>query len=252
MSAIIFDATNVPIAGERQIWTKGKYRVVIPASEMKSSKSGGGQVIHFDFKAMDAPYLGLTLKHTVNFTNSNSDAERIGKSELSAICWAVKTPKITDTSNLHGKPLMIDVDTEFVPSVGPDSQSLKDDKGNAIGKTYNRIIGYFNEDGSAVKATPVAAAAPPAFLQQAQPGPVAPTPPPADTRKFHVYFQGVVKTQPTAPLDLEGVKALGFQVADPSYMLSINGGEWVLASTVLEAAPAVLATPTIPPWAPKV
>lgn len=256
----LFDATKVPLAGDRQLWPKGKYRVVIATSEQKASKSGQGQIVIFGLKAMDGTLQGSTLSHNINFLHSNAEAQRIGQQELSSICHATKILQPEAWTQLHGRPFTVDVDQEFMPDKDNAGNPLKDDKGTAVGKTYNRVNGYFNEDGSAIvgastngAAAPAAKEAPPEWAKPVAPvQPVQPTPPVVDTRLFHVCHAGKVITGAT-PIDVEAVRALNISAADPSFLLCENGKtDWVGAVNVLGSAPAPAApAPAAAPAAPS-
>lgn len=286
MSSLNFDATNIAPATERTAWPKAKYPVVIFTSEIKSAKSGKGELIDFGFKSMDGPTIGTVLHQTVTFRHENADAQRIGQSELSAICHATGVLRIADTANLHGHPLIIDVDVEEVKSTDPQTGAI-------TSKTYNRILGYFKADGSPViaavgAATPVAASGPPpawagamtpaapalglaaqptmapapavapapaATLAPAPlPAPVvaapAPVPAPAPVVQYYVSHKGVLVTP--VPVTLQGVHALGLPPAD--VLVNVLGeSEWKPAASLAAAAPPVAAVPgppagEVPPW----
>lgn len=259
---MIFDATKVPVASDRSLWEKGKYRVIIATSEQKTAKSGKGTVVILGLKSLESSTQG-NLSHTINFKHDNATTEQIGQKELSSICHAVKILQPEAWTQLHGHPFMVEVDQEFVP----EKPEKKDDKGQAIGKTYNRVVGYFNEDGSSIVGSggngaapapkeelpewarpatapaPAAPATPPigeppwkAKTTSASATPPLPTPPapPVPEKLYHVaYKNATLEGGPKTPTVIKALPDINF--ADPSFMVcdAHDGGGWVAGSTIL-------------------
>lgn len=271
MSAIAFDATQVSPATERTAWPKGRYKVIVSASEVKPSSSGKGSVIHLTLKSMEGPTTGQSLQTTINWKNDNPDAQRIGQSELSSLCHAVNVLRPADTANFHGIPFSIDVDTREVKKT--------DDQGVTTTNIYNDVKAYRYADGSPVVATagqapaPAATATPPAWANQAAtqpaqapapaatlvappapaPAPPAPAPPapaalppaPVHQATYYVSHKGVLVTP--QPVPLSGIQALGLPPAE--FQVNEYGTpDWKPGASLFGApapAPAVGGTP---PW----
>jgi len=87
----------------------GKYTVVITDSEMKDNKSGSGQHLSLTMQVIEGEHQNRLLWSVINVVNKNSDAERIGRAELKALCTAVGVLKPEDSSDLHDKPFSVTV-----------------------------------------------------------------------------------------------------------------------------------------------
>jgi len=152
MATINFNASEVaPNAGFTPI-PAGKYVAVINDSEMKPTKSGGGQYLQFEFEIIEGDYAGRKLWARLNLDNVNPDAVRIARADLSAICHAVNIMTPKDSVELHNLPLVIVV----------KCRKNQDDE------IVNEIKGYAARD-AAVQAPAVAPATAPAATKPAAP-----------------------------------------------------------------------------------
>jgi len=130
------DSTNTPLPA-------GKYTCVITDSAMKDNKSGSGQHLSLTMQVIDGEYTNRLIWANLNIVNQNAEAERIGRSELKALCSAVGVLKPKDSTDLHDKP--------FVASVKIDPKD----------PTRNQVRGFSEATGSpapAAKAEPPPAA----------------------------------------------------------------------------------------------
>jgi hypothetical protein len=119
----------------------GKYLAVITESEMKPTKSGGGQYLQFTFQIIEGEYKGRLIWSRLNLDNLNATTVKIARAELSAICRAVGVPAPKDSVELHNIPLVITV-------------GLK--KRDDTGEMGNVIKGYARKDAAAPRAPAVA------------------------------------------------------------------------------------------------
>lgn len=87
----------------------GKYLAVITESEMKSTKSGGGQYLQLAFQILEGEYKGRFVWARLNLDNPNATTVRIARAELSAICRAVGVMAPKDSCELHNVPLVVGV-----------------------------------------------------------------------------------------------------------------------------------------------
>lgn len=85
----------------------GEYIAVASDSEMKSNKSNDGQHLSITFDIVEGQMEGRKLWSNYNVVNPNPDAERIGRSELAALCKAAGVANPKDSSELHGKPVIL-------------------------------------------------------------------------------------------------------------------------------------------------
>lgn len=145
MAKIGFNAANVEPATPMDVLPAGKYLCMAIASELKPTKSGGGEYLQITFEVLDGTYKGRKIFERLNIRNSNKTAEDIAQRALSALCHAVGVIELDDSDQLHDKPVVLDVAID--PAKGEYSAS-------------NRVKGYTASGGSA--PAPAARAAAPA------------------------------------------------------------------------------------------
>ena len=102
MASIQFDATSV---APQQTFTPipaGLYNVAIVDSEVKPTRAGGTMAV-FTLQVVDDEYRGRKVFARINVHNPSAEAERIGQSQLSALCHAAGVLQLQDTAQLHGR-----------------------------------------------------------------------------------------------------------------------------------------------------
>jgi hypothetical protein len=104
-----FDPSAVPPAQPREILPPGKYLVHIVESEMKATKDGGGQYLQIVFAVLDGQYANKKVYDRLNLINANATAVEIANRALADICLATGTGPVSDSEQLHWKPLTITV-----------------------------------------------------------------------------------------------------------------------------------------------
>lgn len=161
MANLNFDASSVEPAQPFEVLPPGKYEVQIVQSEMRATKSGDGQYLWLEMDILSGPYTGRKMWDQLNLRNKNQQTVEIAQRTLSAICHAVGKVLVSDSEELHFKPLLATVKTD---PAGPDKYGVQRD-------ARNRIAGYAAVDGMA-QPRPTAARQP-----APQPRP-APTPQP--------------------------------------------------------------------------
>jgi Protein of unknown function (DUF669) len=152
-----FDANSVEPSAPIEVLPPGKYPAQIVNSEMRETKTGG-QMLWLEMEIVDGTAKGRKLWDRLNLVNSNTTAVEIAQRTLSAICHAAGKLQVSDSEELHFKPMLV---TVKVRPAGPDKQGVQREAQNEIG-------GYAAL-GSAPVAQPVAA----------RPAPVAPVARPA-------------------------------------------------------------------------
>ena len=109
MAAITFDAASIDITSHDPV-PAGTYEAVVTASEIKSNKALTGKGLNLTFEILsDGAAKGRKVWTWINFMHQKADAQRIGQEELARLCKAVGVNQLTDTEQLHNKPLMITV-----------------------------------------------------------------------------------------------------------------------------------------------
>lgn len=108
MAQLHFNAETVaPDAGFTPL-PAGIYTTMITDSEVKLTRSGGEMAV-FTLQVIDGEHRGRRLFARINTRNPSAEAERIGQGQLSSLCRAVGVMQLTDTAQLHGKPVRVRV-----------------------------------------------------------------------------------------------------------------------------------------------
>jgi hypothetical protein len=87
----------------------GTYTAHVIESAVKPLKSGNGNGMFLTFEILEGPSAKRRVWTTLNVQHSNPDTQSIAQKQLSALCHAVHVIRMTDTSQLHNKPLKIRV-----------------------------------------------------------------------------------------------------------------------------------------------
>ena len=164
MVAINFDASQVEPNAPVELLPPGDYVVQIVGSEMKSTRDETGQMLWIEMDVIDGPYSGRKMWDRLNLVNRNAQAVEIAQRTLSAICRGVGKMSVSDSEELHFKPLIA---TVKVRPAGPDKSGVQRE-------AQNEVRGY-KPAGGGVQSAPVRAAAPQAAA--AAPVAAASTPP---------------------------------------------------------------------------
>jgi hypothetical protein len=117
-----FDASQIDPNKPMETLPPGDYRVQIVNSEMRITKEGSGQYLWIEMDILDGKYSGMKTFDRLNLINTNQKAVEIAQRTLSAICHAIGKLQVSDSEELHFKPLIV---------------SLKVDE-----KGYNQVKGY--------------------------------------------------------------------------------------------------------------
>ncbi len=153
-----FDATQVQPNQPFEVIPPGKYVVQIVASEMKSTKNGDGQYLWLEMDIIDGEYATRKLWDRLNIVNQNAQAVEIAQRALSAICHATGQLHVSDSEELHFKPMIATV------KVRP----ARTDNGKTFDPS-NEIRGYEPTGGFVAPAAKPAGSAAPAPARQAAP-----------------------------------------------------------------------------------
>ena len=108
-----FDATSVEPLQPMTVLPRGRYTAMITASEEKQTKSGNGAYLQLEFTVLDdGPHQNRKVWARLNLDNPNQTAVEIARRELAAIYQALGITSAADSSELHDKPLQIEVAIE--------------------------------------------------------------------------------------------------------------------------------------------
>lgn len=126
MAQFSFDATSVSPESQFTPLPNGDYPVVITESEMKPTKAGDGEYLQLTLEVIEGPFKGKKLWDRLNLKNRNATAVEIAQRALSQICHAVKHLNLTDSVELHHKPMVAKVAVSN--SNGYESNDVKEYK----------------------------------------------------------------------------------------------------------------------------
>lgn len=120
---------------------EGLYKAVIVNSELRDASSGG-KYIALIVVLTEGQYANTELIERLNISNSNDIAVQIAYKTLASIAKAVgltKTP--SDTSELHNKPLIVDIKTEKGKDWTDRDGNLREGKDKSVIKGYKAVSG---------------------------------------------------------------------------------------------------------------
>jgi hypothetical protein len=136
MTELNFDSTVVEPTGKFTPIPMDDYLAIITDSEMKDTKKGDGKYLLLTYEVIEGDFKGRKIFETLNLVNSNQTAVEIAQRALSAVCRATGVLHPKDSSELHGKPLVISV------GIRAGSNGFED---------KNVIRGYSRVDGKELK-----------------------------------------------------------------------------------------------------
>lgn len=189
-TAFQFDATQVAPSAPLEPVQAGFYNVAITDGEVVPTADGSGQRFKFELTILDGDCKGRKVWDGLNIANKSAQAQEIAHQQLSAICHATGTFRLTDVQELYNKP--------FTAKVGFEGQRTDP----ATGQTYEARNTFKGAkpltNGAAPAGAPANGAAPggipaPAWVKPAgsapsaapatpaAPLPAAPTQPPFPT-----------------------------------------------------------------------
>lgn len=144
MATFQFNAADVEPAESFDVIPAGEYHGQVIASDLRATKSGTGQYIWLEQEIIEGDYKGRKLWTTLNIINHNATAVDIAARQLSALCHSVGEIDVSDTEQLHFKPMLM------VVKVVPKTERYA---------AKNEVSGYKAAGGAAASArtTPGAA-----------------------------------------------------------------------------------------------
>lgn len=132
-----FNTADLPDTGGNMVLIPaGQYSALIVNSEMKETRDKAGQFLALTLVITQGDYANTEFVERLNIVNKNPKAVEIAYKTLARMSEAVgmnKTP--LDSTELHNKPLMIEVKTEEgKPWVDNDGVTQKGKDKSVIGK----------------------------------------------------------------------------------------------------------------------
>lgn len=104
-----FDANTVPPRQSFSPLPVGNYIAVIKDSRNRPTRDGAGQYLEVMFEIAEGPSKGRKLWANLNLWHANPQAVQYAKAELASICRAVGVLAPRDSTELHGRYLLVTV-----------------------------------------------------------------------------------------------------------------------------------------------
>jgi hypothetical protein len=257
MTQLNFDANTVAPAEALEVIPSGWYTAQMTASEMQETSDKTGAMLKCEFTVLGGEHAGRKLFDRLNLQNKNPVAVEIAYKTLSAICHAVGVIQVSDSQQLHGRPLSMKVG---VRPAGMGGDGKQYDAQNEI-KGY-KAAGQQGAGGAAPAWAPGGSAAPgnftppaafpPGYAPPAQPAPMGPmgtppfgSPPPPPPG----YPMGPVGSPPFAPPAQPQAPQWQQPPAHENPPPQVGQQPWQQPQQQAPAAPA--GAPSTPPWATK-
>lgn len=112
----------------------GKHPVIVESSEVKANKANDGGYLQLNLRIIDGPQQGTTGAYRLNLYHSNQQTVEIAHRQLSAICHVIGVFQLTDSSQLHNLPFLIEVGPQKNNPQYTEVKKVFDMNGNEPGK----------------------------------------------------------------------------------------------------------------------
>lgn len=149
MASFSFDTNTVEKRENNyELLPAGWYVAQVSESDIVSLKSGNGQAIKLTFDVLSEGYRGRKVWSQLNVRHNNPKTEQIAQQQLRELCDSIGIVRMSDTIELHNKPVQIKV------------KIRKDESGQY--EDQNEVTGFKAAGGASAPAmpTPARAAAP--------------------------------------------------------------------------------------------
>lgn len=109
MATFHFNANEVEPDSGFGVIPAGTYIAQVVDSDVRENRNKNGSYMALQFEILDGEFKGRRVFTNLTVTHKNKTAEQIGQAQLSALCRAVGVMQLTETSQLHNRPLNIKV-----------------------------------------------------------------------------------------------------------------------------------------------
>jgi len=121
--------------GSRILIEEGKYPAVIISSESKETAKKGHMIV-FEIVITAGQHKDTSFTKMINYINENPQAVEIGMREIANIGKALGLTNVSNTVELHNKPLLIEVKNK-------KQKDFTNEKGEVVeGKDASEIVKY--------------------------------------------------------------------------------------------------------------
>ncbi len=227
-----FNAREVDPHTPFEAVSEGWHKVEIKTGDVARNDGEQGRRLNLGFKVLEGPDAGKAPRLGMQFVHSNPQTQRIGASQVSAICHATNVLDLQDASQLFGK--IVEIMFRAKPERYTDADGIEVAKGTPGAKYY----GPSNEFGGArpVGAVSTGAHTPapvPVAPPPVQPGaPVVPPPNPNGASVTPAPAPSGGKKRPGRPSNAEkkaaeeAAKAAAGTAPQRKFYLGLEGPEW--------------------------
>lgn len=144
MAQFSFDSTAVAARENNfEVLPAGTYTAQVIESEMVSLKSGNGNALKLTLEILSDGYRGRRVWARLNVRHTNPQAEQIAQQQLKELCEAAGLARISDTVELHNKPVQVKL-------------KIRKDETGQYGD-QNEVVSFKAAGGSPAHATAMAA-----------------------------------------------------------------------------------------------
>ena len=143
MAQFNFDTNNAPKRESNyELLPAGFYTAQVIESEIVPLQSGQGQALKLTFEVLQDGYRSRKVWARLNIQHSGSpESERIANEQLRELCESVGVVRMSDTTELHNKPVQIRV-------------KIREDKTGKY-EPQNDVIGYKPVGGAPMHGQPI-------------------------------------------------------------------------------------------------
>ena len=107
--ALDIDTLPQSTGGDFEPLPDGWYQASIAGAELKDTKAGTGQYLSIKYAITGPTHQGRMVFGNLNIRNPNPKAESIGLEQLRSLMVAIGVPRVTDTDQLIGGNLSIEL-----------------------------------------------------------------------------------------------------------------------------------------------
>lgn len=129
-----FNALNYNPNQSGSVLPIGKYPVIIESSEVKPNKENNGGYLQLNLKIIDGEHKGGGGVYRLNLYNQSQQAVEIAHNQLSSVCHVISVFNITDSSQLHDIPFIVEVGPQKNDAKYTEVKKVFDICGNEPGK----------------------------------------------------------------------------------------------------------------------
>lgn len=129
-----FDANQYDPSQSAGALPIGKHPVIIDSSEVKANKNNDGGYLQLNLRITDGPQAGSSGAYRLNLYHSNQQTVEIAHRQLSAICHVTGVFQVTDSSQLHNIPFIVEVGPQKNDPQYTEVKKVFDANGNEPGR----------------------------------------------------------------------------------------------------------------------